>query len=398
MSRLEYLFTEFSVITTYVRLLFLPVGQNLDYDYPLYGSFFEMPVLLSFVFLVFMFGLGIYMLRRSGKGETALRLVSFGIFWYFLTLSVESSIIPIVDVIFEHRLYLPSVGAIAAVVSGAFLTVQGLKSVGAKRAALGASVVVVLLLSGAAYARNNVWRSEISLWEDVVRKSPLKARAYNNLGNLYNQSGMHDKAIQQQQKALDLKPDFAEAYNNLGNAYDRSGMHDKAIQQYQKALDLKPDFAEAYSNLGNAYFFKGMIEKAIESFETALRLDPELTEAHNNLGNAFISKGMTDRAIEHFETTLRLNPDSVKAHFDLGNAYLSKGMTDVAMEHFEIVLRLKPDHARAHYRLGNAYLSKGMADKAIEHYETALRLRSDDSIRTCWRRILTSAIPICLKA
>ena len=103
LSRTDYLLTQFNVITTYIRLLFFPVNQNLDYDYPISRTLFEFPTLLSFLFLTSVVAFGGWMFKKS-------RLISFGIFWFFITLSVESSIIPIRDVIFEHRVYLPSVG------------------------------------------------------------------------------------------------------------------------------------------------------------------------------------------------------------------------------------------------------------------------------------------------
>ncbi len=102
-SRTDYLLTQFSVIATYIRLLLFPVNQNLDYDYPISHTLFEFPTIFSFLFLVSTVIFGVWMFKKS-------RLISFGIFWFFITLSVESSIIPIRDVIFEHRVYLPSVG------------------------------------------------------------------------------------------------------------------------------------------------------------------------------------------------------------------------------------------------------------------------------------------------
>ena len=99
-------------------------------------------------------------------------MIAFGIFWFFLTLSVESSVIPIMDVIFEHRLYLPSVGAFIALA-----TCWGMvaKRLGAKRkewltAAAALAGLSVLALAGATYARNEVWRSQERLWQDVVNK------------------------------------------------------------------------------------------------------------------------------------------------------------------------------------------------------------------------------------
>ncbi|MBI4838692.1 MAG: hypothetical protein HY806_06030, partial [Nitrospirae bacterium] len=130
MSRMDYLFTQCRVIVTYIRLLFLPVNQNLDYDYPVYHSFLNPNVFLSFLFLMVIFCIGVYLLYRSrithylsvcNAQAVTLRITAFGILWFFVTLSVESSVIPIVDVIFEHRVYLPSIGAIIATTTFMFV-------------------------------------------------------------------------------------------------------------------------------------------------------------------------------------------------------------------------------------------------------------------------------------
>src|SRR3990167_7117322 len=114
-SRDVYLLTQFRVIVTYIRLLFLPINQNLDYDYPLSHSLFEPQTFVSFLFLSAIFVFAVYLFIRSRRTDNAHGLlISFGILWFFITLSVESSIIPIRDVIFEHRLYLPSVGIVIA--------------------------------------------------------------------------------------------------------------------------------------------------------------------------------------------------------------------------------------------------------------------------------------------
>ena len=118
-SRGDYFLTQMRVIATYIRLLFLPVNQNLDYDYPVYNSMANPGVFLSVLLHLYLIGLAVYLFKQSRKtGSGILLLISFGITLFYLTLSVESSIIPISDVIFEHRLYLPSVGAFMAVGTG----------------------------------------------------------------------------------------------------------------------------------------------------------------------------------------------------------------------------------------------------------------------------------------
>ena len=68
-SRLDYLYTQFRVIVTYLRLLVLPVNQNLDYDYPVYSTFFTPPVFLSFLLLAAIVALAAYMFWRPGKNQ-----------------------------------------------------------------------------------------------------------------------------------------------------------------------------------------------------------------------------------------------------------------------------------------------------------------------------------------
>ncbi len=114
-SRGEYMLTQFRVIVTYLRLLFMPVNQNLDYAYPTFKSFLDPQVFLSFVFLFSLFGLGVYLViktkykaiendsRFTIHDSRSLRLVGFGILWFFITLSVESSIIPLQRLIDEYR-------------------------------------------------------------------------------------------------------------------------------------------------------------------------------------------------------------------------------------------------------------------------------------------------------
>ena len=108
-----YLLTSFNVLWTYVRLLLLPVNQNLDYEYPIAKTLLEFPTLLSFIAHIAVV-VGMYWLYRK-KGWL---LIPFGIAWFYLTLSPVQSFVPIIDVIFEHRLYLPSIGFFIAFVAG----------------------------------------------------------------------------------------------------------------------------------------------------------------------------------------------------------------------------------------------------------------------------------------
>jgi tetratricopeptide (TPR) repeat protein len=211
-SRWEYLITQFRVIATYIRLLFLPVNQNLDYDYPIYRSILEPSVTLSFLFLLGLFTTAIVLFRKARKGsDPACLLIAFGILWFFISLSVESSVIPIVDLIYEHRVYLPSTGAFLAVGS-AFTMVSRVLFHGHYQKILAfVAIVSIAILSTATYRRNLDWRDPVTFWADVASKSPGKVRPYNNLGASLADANRGEEAIEVFLKAIRVKPDRAGA-------------------------------------------------------------------------------------------------------------------------------------------------------------------------------------------
>ncbi|MBI5194996.1 MAG: tetratricopeptide repeat protein, partial [Nitrospirae bacterium] len=357
MSRLDYLFTQFRVIVTYIRLLFLPSNQNLDYDYPVYNSFFNPNVFLSFLLLLSILGLAVYLVYRSKfkvQSSTSVdyslstvhcsRLTAFGIFWFFITLSVESSVIPIEDVIFEHRLYLPSIGLIIAFVSAIFYYIPYFSSFNlqpssffshhASRITVLLLATVVLSLSIAAYQRNAVWKDEMSLWTDVVNKSPEKARPYCNLAVAYNNKKQLHKVIENYTKAIALKPNYAYAYNNRGNAYVTIGFYDKALADFTIAISIKPDFAEAYNNRGIFYSKIGNYDKSVEDYIKAIAIKPDFAGAYTNRGNALDARGETNKAIEDYNKALTINPKYGDAYFNRGITYMRIGLLSNAKNDF----------------------------------------------------------------
>ena len=98
----QYLMTQLHVIPYYIKLLFIPTNLNLDYDWPIIRHL-DLTTVLFFILLSSIASISIWTYRKA-------RLVSFAIAWFFITLSVTSSFVVIYDVIFEHRLYLPSIG------------------------------------------------------------------------------------------------------------------------------------------------------------------------------------------------------------------------------------------------------------------------------------------------
>ena len=384
LSRWDYLNTEFRVIVTYIRLLFFPAHQNLDYDYPIYRTFFNPEVVISFLFLLALFGLGVYLFYASTRVEKGnrfwLRLVSLGILWFFVTLSPESSIVPVWDVIYEHRLYLPSVGFFMALMSGiVFIRAWlGSRTKMVEKAFMPAMIFVVIGLSATAYARNTVWQDGVTLWEDVIKKSPNKVRPYSHLGGFYLKQGRMNEAIAAYQAAIIRKPDNAEAHNNLGIVYRKQGRFDDAVQEIRTALKYGgPGYAEAHSNLGRVYYDQGRFDDAIKEYQTALKYKPNDAEAHNNLGVLYQNQGRFDDAVQEIRTALKYGPDYAEAHSNLGRVYYDQGRFDDAIKEYQTALKIKPNDAEAHNSLGVLYRKQGRFDDAIKEIQMALMHKPD---------------------
>jgi Tfp pilus assembly protein PilF len=306
MGRGEYLTTELRVMATYARLLVLPVNQNLDYDYPIHRSLFDGPVILSFLMVAVLLALAVHLMRRAG----AARLAGYGVAFFFIALSVESTLVPL-QPMFEHRLYLPGVGGLLAFSVGGVWVYDRLASPGAKKMLAAACVLAVVVLGALTMERNTVWQSETGMWEDVVAKSPENARGQFNLGFSYGLNGQLDKAIEHLRASARLQPGRADTYYHLGVAYDAKGQFDTAIRYYQLALQSEPDHPEAYLthiNLGLSYWKKGDVESATKHLRTAVRLKPDSAQAHYNLGLLYFNTGRAGEARQEFETALRIDP------------------------------------------------------------------------------------------
>jgi tetratricopeptide (TPR) repeat protein len=375
LSRGEYLLAQFRVLVTYMRLIFLPVNQNLDYDYPRYYSFFNMEVFSSFAFLTILFGFSIYMLFRYRDSAPYTRLISFGIIWFFVNLVLESSVIPLNNVIFEHRMYLPSVGVFSALTVIIFMVINRWKAYA--RLITVMLVVIIVALTGSTYARNSVWKDELTLWQDVVNKSPNKVRGYLNLGRGYSLQGYFDEAIKQFRLVLKFDPTYSKAYYNLGHILQKQGLTDSAVRHYQKAVQIDPTYSDAHYNLAEIFRMRGLTDIAIRHYQKVIHFDPVYSEAYNNLGNIYSSQGLIDMAIEHYQTAIKINRYYHDAHYNLGNTYASEGLIDKAIEQYLLAIELMPDHPTSHHNLGVVYKYKGMLDKAIEHYLLAIEFKPD---------------------
>jgi len=348
----RYSLTQFRVILTYLRLLIFPIGQNLDYDFPLSLSLFEPSTLLCFLSI-----LGLMWL--AWKLYAKHLLLSFGIFWMLLTLAVESSIIPIQHVIFEHRVYLPSVGF------SIFLTTLLWTLFESQKRMMVSLCLIVMTLGYLTHQRNHVWFDEVSLWKDFVKKSPHKARPYVHLGMAYLKRGQYDVALSITNKALTINPRLPRLYNNRGVIYKERGLYDLALNDFNKAISLKPDYF-SLNNRGNIYRIQGQLNLALEDFNEAFRLRPNNADILNNRGIMYSQMNQDMKALDDFNKAIETNPHHDEAYYNRGLIYKNIGQLTMALNDFNQVIQFDPNHFLAYYH-------RGLSRVKLREFQSALK-------------------------
>ncbi len=273
----------------------LPSRMNLVHDFQLSDSWFLPPTTIG-AFLVLL-GIFCFAIFRAKKQ----RLVSFCIFWFFVHLVIESSIIPL-EIIFEHRLYLPMFGIVLLIGYGVGTWWQRRRWIVTACLAL-----AVILLGTWTHMRNQTWRDNITFWADAVAKSP-------NLGR---------------------------AHAEYGFALMEAGKTEPAFTHFLRSLVLTSEYdAVVHNHVGLILLGQNKDEAAISHFRAALKDQPNRPEGHNNLGVALNKIGKYGEAVKHLKKAVQFRPEEPLYHASLCYSYLMMGDASTALEEMERVKAL----------------------------------------------------------
>ncbi len=341
----QRLLSQARIVIHYLSLMVLPVPDrlNLMYEYRVSTGLLAPPqtllalgVLAGLAFLVF----------RMCKRDS---LFAFGISWLLINLIVESSFIPL-ELIFEHRMYLPSMFLILAMVAWCY-------KLAAPRPVLArvSILLVVALLSSATWQRNIVWDNRISFWSDVTSKSPDSMRGWANLGNAYSEARKYKTAEQYLLKAIALEK------------YDQSGNFGRAAKRNYAA--------NIHDNLALVYRELGQYQKALDHANTSLALNPSRPEPLVTIGIVYAKTDQHAKAYEYFMLAWSKGIESVDLYNNWAVSSFNIGQVDEAIDLLYKALKINPDHPESHYNLGIAYSSKGMLEEAQREMLRAMQLR-----------------------
>ena len=425
LSPWNYFLTQLRVIVRYIQVTLLPVGLNLDYDFAPSFRLTEPSVLASLAVILATLGLAWYLRKKRP-------VFSFSIFWFFLTLAPTSSVVPILDTIFEHRLYLPMVGVCLSFP----LVVDGLLRLATRRFSLPIKVVpaaaaLLLVLTLGTILRNQVWRDETTLWADVISKSPDKARGYNVLAMAYFKRGEYQTALGITERGLERVPsgrrDFLET---MGNLYLRLNRYEEATQAFlETTVDVGPvEASMGYNNLGVTYQYEWeqlllrRDQTSVNEFETekvrvltlarnafikSVELDDDRFSALDSYVNVSFDLGHADEfrqdhaaqiehgenfrsryilgklafladdfetAVEQFDLALQLDSNKKLVWYNYGYALRRLDRIEESLEKYMQAIRLDPLFIFAHHNAAQLYMEQGSLAAAVDHFEEVLRM------------------------
>jgi tetratricopeptide (TPR) repeat protein len=356
-----YFLTQCEAITRYLRLTFWPTGQVFDY-----GVFTTANISAVAVELLFLGGLALVV----GWGLRRNRVEGFLGACFFLALAPSSSFVPVAtQTMAEHRMYLALVPPVILVC----LAFRRLLKGGAEKLLVPVAVAVALSLATATFARNRVYLSGISLWEDTVTKRPANARAHNNLGRALFVAGQQEKAMAHFRQAIALQPNHAFAHANLGVALMARQLWEEAMAHFLTALQADGRYVSARVNLGYVLTQLGRKTEAIEQYRHALRDDDNAHDARINLGALLVAEGKSQEGEAMLRRVIEQAPQLAEAHYHLGLMLETPGTRGNAEAAFREAIRWKPDYAEAHLALGNVLMGRADLSGAEASYRQAIR-------------------------
>ncbi|MCX5852853.1 MAG: hypothetical protein NT072_12525 [Deltaproteobacteria bacterium] len=359
----ERLLTESRIIVYYISLLLYPADYRLTFlhDVELSRSLFNpWSTLPAILFICMSVGWSLYAVRRH-------TLISYCILFFFLNHSIESSVLPL-ELIFEHRNYLPSMLLFVPVSYGILMAIDYFRNRKSLVFLLAAGMAFVIVMEGhTTFARNNIMQNEESFWLDILEKSPNLSRPHGEIGKLLKQRGS-PLAVDELNKALELgnyaiKGQENIYYSNLGNYYLMvADDPDMALYYYGKAKGPGVH-GEELDGMALALLKKGDLEGAFENSWKANHVNPRNSSFHFNMGLILLKLNKPDDAMNEGFLSLSLKESDPKPLQIIGEAYFQKGDRSGAMEYWELYTRRNPENVFGLLALADLYLQYGEEEK-----------------------------------
>lgn len=256
------IYTFLSVLPTYFLLLVFPITLYMERNTSFVINPLDPRVLLSFFVLLVAFIASLRIFKTYP-------IFLFSLLWIGITFVPTSGIIPINGIIYEHFLFLPSIGFFLICSTLIEMAFYKSNSPVIKSCIVVVVATVLLLLSVRTISRNFEWHDPITFYTQLNLNNPSVARVHNNLAMAYAEEENNKQAISEYKRAIQLNDIYPQTHYNLGNTYIASNNIKEAEQEYKTAIKMDPNFLQPYISLGKLY--KATDQKKYDAFLISLQ-------------------------------------------------------------------------------------------------------------------------------
>ena len=402
-SRYFYLITQPFVILHYFFTFFLPVHLSADTDLYAFTTIFDFRFFLGAVFLIVMFWLIFY---TSSIEE--LRPAAFGLIWFFIALLPTSSIIPLSEVLNDHRIFYPFIGlALASANIFHYLYIKF--NIQHSSFIIAFALIVISANAYGVHQRNKVWHSEESLWLDVTVKSPKNGRGLMNYGLTQMAKGNYNEALIYYEGALIYNPQYSYVFINLGILKNAMNKPVEAEAYFKRAMQLDSSYYGTFYYYANFLYKHNRNKEAIPLYEKAIELSPNYLYSSFDLMQIYYSTQQWNYLQALVEKTIKIAPSDKtvlfyqkayqqkKSPLEMTQDYADSNPTpanylNLSLQYYQQAkyqkcidacykaLKLKPDFAEAYNNICSAYNALGKWQDAINACDKALKIKPDFSL------------------
>ena len=341
----ERLLTEPRIVFFYLSLIFYPLPERLsiEHDITVSSSLFDPWTTLPAIFFhLVLIGFGLFQIKKRP-------LLALAILFFYLNHVIESTILPL-EIIFEHRNYLPSLFLFLPVAAGIKILLNHYekRNNAFRHVLIGALILIIVGIGAGTYIRNMAWLTEKALWEDAMQKAPNSHRPLHNLAwSHYTKIGDYDKSIELYEKSLELRTnnDYANptAMSNLALLYVQKKRYQEAIELWQNALNLRPN-----DDVIRHRYVIGLIEMqnwnpALENLNQLLARYPRHFDFTYLKGYVLLNQEQYGAALKYFERCLGLVYEDQQAMLGVGICNNLMGHYERAEAIFSRVLEFAPN-------------------------------------------------------
>ena len=304
-----------SLLGNYLRLLLWPVGLSEFYDTP----YVSRPGLVSFwlpLAAIVLAILALWWAIRRIKAPSDRRTLAFACVWLVVPLlpALNVGAFRRGDLIHDRYLFLPTMG-FAMLVAYGIRKLRGGSGELLGLPALQALAVLVLAAGlGFATAYQHVnWANDIVLFNRSLAVAPGNEIAENAFGDALSQRQMYDEAITVFEDLVSRSPANQSGQYNLGYNYYKVGRYDDALPHLVTALEIDSRDERQLLTLGVTLFFLDKYDAAERVLKDGISLRRDGLGLHYALGAVFKQTGRLREALDEFNQELAYNPDYVSA-------------------------------------------------------------------------------------